>query len=98
MPTPRVFIVRHGETEWSLSGKHTGVSDIPLTTSGERRVKATGRALVGNDRLIVPKKLTHMYDISLLCPVAVPLCCTSSSLSWAQLGGPMREMCRRLPI
>lgn len=60
MSTPRVFIVRHGETEWSLSGKHTGVSDIPLTANGEKRVKATGRALVGNDRLIVPKKLTHM--------------------------------------
>lgn len=60
MATPRVFIVRHGETEWSLSGKHTGVSDIPLTKAGEKRVRATGRALVGNDRLIVPTKLTHM--------------------------------------
>lgn len=60
MSTPRVFIARHGETEWSLSGKHTGVTDIPLTANGEKRVEATGRALVGNDRLIVPKKLTHM--------------------------------------
>lgn len=65
MPTPRVFIVRHGETEWSLGGKHTGVSDIPLTANGEKRVKATGRALVGNDRLIVPRKLTHMSVSSL---------------------------------
>ncbi|OTB07346.1 hypothetical protein M426DRAFT_53753 [Hypoxylon sp. CI-4A] len=61
MTTPRVFLVRHGETEWSLSGKHTGLTDIPLTRNGEKRVKATGRALVGDDRLIVPKQLAHVY-------------------------------------
>ncbi len=60
MTTPRCFIVRHGETEWSLSGKHTGTSDIPLTKNGEKRVRATGKALVGDDRLIVPRQLVHM--------------------------------------
>jgi probable phosphoglycerate mutase len=60
MTTPRVFLVRHGETEWSLNGRHTGRTDIPLTANGEKRVKATGRALVGDDRLIVPKQLAHM--------------------------------------
>lgn len=61
MPDPRVFIIRHGETEWSLNGRHTGVSDIPLTENGEKRVRATGKALVGDDRLIVPSNLAHMY-------------------------------------
>jgi broad specificity phosphatase PhoE len=61
MPDPRVFIIRHGETEWSLNGRHTGISDIPLTENGEKRVKATGKALVGDDRLIVPSNLAHMY-------------------------------------
>ncbi|KAK3996300.1 histidine phosphatase superfamily, partial [Cladorrhinum sp. PSN332] len=61
MGTPRVFIVRHGETEWSLNGRHTGSTDIPLTANGEKRVTATGKALVGNDRLIVPGKLAHIY-------------------------------------
>lgn len=61
MPDPRCFIIRHGETEWSLNGRHTGITDLTLTENGQRRMKATGKALVGNDRLIVPRKLVNMY-------------------------------------
>jgi broad specificity phosphatase PhoE len=35
----QVYLVRHGETEWSLSGQHTSVTDLPLTTQGEAKAR-----------------------------------------------------------
>ena len=72
MSIPRVFIIRHGETEWSLNGRHTGTSELPLTANGEKRIRATGKALVGDDRLIVPSKIAHMWG---LCLPGVRLVC-----------------------
>ncbi|GAA3109122.1 putative phosphoglycerate mutase [Kribbella aluminosa] len=43
----RVFLVRHGETEWSRSGRHTSVTDLPLTPEGERVAAGLKERLAG---------------------------------------------------
>jgi broad specificity phosphatase PhoE len=46
-PTQQVVIVRHGETEWSRIGRHTGRSDIALTPEGEEQARGLGATLAG---------------------------------------------------
>lgn len=59
--TPRVFLIRHGQTEWSQSGQYTGKTDIPLTAIGEDQVKATGRMVYGEGCLIDPAKVAKVW-------------------------------------
>lgn len=44
---PMVYLARHGETEWSLSGQHTGRTDLPLTPRGEDHARKLGTRLQG---------------------------------------------------
>jgi probable phosphoglycerate mutase len=48
-----VVLVRHGETEWSRTGRHTGRTDLPLTPEGERQARAVGEALRGRSFALV---------------------------------------------
>ena len=47
MSRGELWLVRHGETEWSAAGKHTSSTDLALTAEGERKAAAVGRLLAG---------------------------------------------------
>ena len=53
MPAQQVYLIRHGETEWSLSGQHTGTTDIPLTENGRRMAKLLTPALANETFALV---------------------------------------------
>src|SRR5207248_435460 len=59
VPTMKeIWLVRHGETAWSLSGAHTGSSDIELTERGRQQATAIGDALRG-----------HQFELVLTSPL-----------------------------
>jgi broad specificity phosphatase PhoE len=53
MPIQQVYLIRHGETEWSLSRQHTGITDIPLTENGRKVAKLLEPALAKENFALV---------------------------------------------
>ena len=45
---PIIYLARHGETAWTLTGQHTGLTDLPLTERGERNAMRLGQRLAGS--------------------------------------------------
>ena len=59
----KIWLFRHGETEWSKSGQHTGRTDLPLTDDGRQRAEAVGRYLAGQRfALVLSSPLVRAVD------------------------------------
>jgi len=58
-----VVVVRHGETEWSRTGRHTGRTDVPLTTEGRHEALLIGKRLAGRRfGLVLTSPLSRAMD------------------------------------
>jgi broad specificity phosphatase PhoE len=60
---PMIYLARHGETAWSLTGQHTGRTDLPLTESGERKAAVPSRSMrrvrTGNSSAMAARAANH---------------------------------------
>jgi broad specificity phosphatase PhoE len=86
-PAPgQLCLVRHGETEWSRNGRHTGITDVPLTPMGEKQARALAPLLAGvrpatvftspRSRAIRTAELAGLADV---CPIVA----TEDMAEWA---------------
>lgn len=66
-PESLVLLLRHGETEWSRTGRHTGRTDVPLTAAGEYRAARAAVPLAGRDiGMVLSSPLTRAVQTARL--------------------------------
>ncbi|WP_026875100.1 histidine phosphatase family protein [Jiangella gansuensis] len=73
MTRPEVWLVRHGQTEWSRDGRHTSRTDLPLTPEGERAARSlTDRLATTSFGLVLSSPLTRARTTAVLAGFADP--------------------------
>lgn len=98
---PQVWIVRHGETEWSRTGRHTGRTDLPLTAAGVEQATAL-RKRIGSQRfaLVLSSPLRRAWDTCRQAGFAEVARTTGDLLEWdygAYEGRTTSEIQRDVP-
>jgi broad specificity phosphatase PhoE len=80
---PEVWLVRHGETEWSRLGRHTGRTDVPLTELGRAQAVAVGRRLADHPfALVLSSPLSRALDTARLAGFSDVVETTDDLLEW----------------
>lgn len=71
---PELWLVRHGETEWSRDGKHTGTTDLPLTPVGEQAARLLQAELARTEfDLVLSSPLRRAFDTAVLAGFTDPV-------------------------
>jgi len=79
----RVTLIRHGETEWSASGRHTGRTDIPLTDRGREDAKRLGARLAPQEfALVLTSPLSRAVETCRLAGLDGQIETTDDLLEW----------------
>ena len=80
---PEIYLLRHGETQWSLGGKHTGVSDIPLTEHGREQARQLRPELAATDfHLVLTSPLRRARETCELAGLGVRAQIDPDLLEW----------------
>ena len=80
---PDVWLIRHGETEWSRLGRHTGRTDVPLTAVGKEQAIAVGRRLADHPfALVLSSPLSRALDTARLAGFGDTVETTDDLLEW----------------
>jgi broad specificity phosphatase PhoE len=78
-----LWLVRHGETAWSLSGQHTSSTDLPLTAEGERRAAVVGKMLAGKQfAAVYVSPMTRARETCRIAGYAAGAIVTSDLREW----------------
>jgi broad specificity phosphatase PhoE len=78
-----ILLARHGQTEWSRDGRHTGRSDVPLTAEGRSQAERLGNRLAGRDfALVLTSPLSRAADTCRLAGLGARAQARDELLEW----------------